>query len=41
MSIFTTAHIAMISDDFANMLRWHVLFLCIHETKLSFLSEPF
>ena len=35
MSVFPTGHVTMISNDFPNMLRGHVFFLCLHKSKLS------
>lgn len=39
VSVFSTAHVTMISDNLSYMLGWHIFFLGIHKTKLSFLRK--
>lgn len=34
-------HISMVPDDLTNMLWGHVLFLSLHEAKLSLFTVPF
>lgn len=40
MSVFSTAHIAVIPDDLPYMLGWHIFLLSIYEAKLSLLCKP-
>lgn len=35
MTILSTTHITMISDDLSYMLSWHIFFLSIYKAKLS------
>ena len=41
MSELSTGHVPMISDNFSDVFRWHVLLLRINETKLALLTVPF
>lgn len=41
MPKFPVRHVTMIPDDFAYMLRWHVLFLSIHKAKFPLLRVAF
>lgn len=34
MSVFSTAHITVISNDFSYMFSWHIFFLGIYKAKL-------
>jgi hypothetical protein len=38
MSEFPVCHIAMVTDDFSDMLWWHVLLLSVNKTKLPLLA---
>lgn len=40
MSVFSTAHIAMIPDDLPYMLSWHIFLLSVYEAKLPLLRKP-
>lgn len=35
MAKLPIGHVSMVSDDLADMLRWHVFLLSIHKAKLS------
>lgn len=37
MTEFPVCHVSMVPDNFADMLRWHVLFLSINKAKLPLL----
>lgn len=41
MPKFSVRHVTVIPDDFAHMLRWHVLFLSIHKAKFPLLRVAF
>lgn len=40
MPILATTHVPMVSNDLADVLRWHVFLLRIHKAKLALFSIP-
>lgn len=40
MSIFSTAHIAVIPNDLPYMFSWHIFLLSIYKAKLPLLCKP-